>query len=500
MVDNLLQDILIESYKSDKVFCKTFFPESFSGPMTSVHDEIFELTDSEEKFIAIAAPRGIGKTTIARTKAAKYILYQDKFFLPYISKSHDAALLQTENLKRDITTNNEIKKIFGLAKPQHLPGDFQETFSKKTWVAYQSLIMPRGYGQQIRGLVFNNKRPDIFIIDDLEDDDLIDNPEYRKKLKEWFHGSLMGAVSQFNHDYRFIYIDTLKHEDSLLQDLMDSPQWVSKRLEICDDNLKSNVPELHSDEDIKKKYDYYQSQGLLDVFYREFRNLPVAGSDAVFKREYFKTYDPTELINNKSIEYVVICDPAKTVKLHSADSAIVGIGIDTKNHKLYVVDIDAGKFYPDELYDKMLNMVQRLGAHVLAVEDTSLHEFIQQPIKNEVIKRNLKIELIWLKARAGDKDIKGKYKRIAALAPYYRMGSIYHNPAVCGILETQLLSFPRSKRLDVMDATAYIVELLDVGNRYFEPLYEAELTNDEEDEYDDLYLENEDPLDDWRCA
>ena len=80
------------------------------------------------------------------------------------------------------------------------------------------------------------------------------------------------------------------------------------------------------------------------------------------------------------------------------------------------------------------------------------------------------------------------------------MGSIYHNPAVCGILETQLLSFPRSKRLDVMDATAYIVELLDVGNRYFEPLYEAELTNDEEDEYDDLYLENEDPLDDWRCA
>ena len=96
-----INDILMQCYKSDKMFCKTLFPETFFGPMTQLHDEIFNLTDSNEKFVAIAAPRGLGKTSIIRTKVAKQILYKDSFFIPYESKSHDAALLQTEKLKRD---------------------------------------------------------------------------------------------------------------------------------------------------------------------------------------------------------------------------------------------------------------------------------------------------------------------------------------------------------------------------------------------------------------
>ncbi len=499
MLSSEINDILVECYKSDKVFCKTLFPESFFGPMTVLHDAIYDLTDSNEKFVAIAAPRGIGKTTIIRTKVAKQILYKDSFFIPYVSKSHDAALLQTENLKRDLTSNQLIKKLFGPVKTKVMPGDFQESFSKKSWVAYDSLVMPRGYGQQIRGLVYDNKRPDIFVIDDLEDDDQIENPEYRKNIKQWFHATLLKAISQYAHDYRILYIDTLKHEDSLLQDLLDSDKWSSVRLELCDDNNKSLVPELISDEDMQKDYDYHEEQGLLDVFYREFRNLPVSAKDAVFRKEYFKYYDPMDLRGNKNIEYVVIVDPAKTVKVHADDTAIVGIGIDTKANKLYVVDIVAGKFYPDEIYDNMFEMMQRIGAKVLAFEETSLNEFVKQPIKNEIVKRNLMIELVWLKARGGDKDMKGKQKRIAGLAPYYRLGSVYHNPGVCGILETQLLSFPRSKRFDVMDATAYVVELLDVGDRYFEPIYDT-LEEEDDDDYASLYDDCEDELPDWRVA
>jgi hypothetical protein len=482
------------------MFCKTLFPETFFGPMTQLHDEIFNLTDSKEKFVAIAAPRGLGKTSIIRTKVAKQILYKDSFFIPYVSKSHDAALLQTENLKRDLTSNNLVKKLFGPVKPTSMPGEFQESFSKKSWVAYDSLVMPRGYGQQIRGLLFDNKRPDIFVIDDLEDDDLIENPEYRKAIKQWFHATLLKAVSQYSHNFRILYIDTLKHEDSLLQDLLDSPKWASVRLELCDDNNKSLVPELISDEKMQEDYDYHEAQGMLDVFYREVRNLPVAAKDAVFRKEYFKYYDPMEIAQNRNIEYVVIVDPAKTVKLHADDSAIVGIGIDTKNNKLYIADIHNGKFYPDELYDNMFNMMIRLNAKCLAIEETSLNEFIKQPVKNEITKRNLRIELVWLKARAGDKDQKGKLKRISCLAPFYRQGTIYHNPAVCGVLETQLMSFPRAKKLDVMDATAYVVELLDIGNRFFEPLYSEEEDQIEEDEYASLYDDCDDELQNWRVA
>lgn len=496
-----IKDILTECYKDDMVFAKTIFPEDFSGPMTGLHRQMFDLIQSDERYVAIAAPRGIGKTTTARMKAAKNILYQDSFFVPYVSKSHDAALLQTENLKRSLTSSNEVKKLFGPIKTKSLgDGDFAETFSKKSWVAYKTLVIPRGAQQQIRGLVYNNHRPDLFIVDDLEDDDQIENPEYRARIKVWFHSVLMKAISRYSHDWRIIYIDTVKHEDSLLEELLDSPRWASTRLELCDDNNKSTVPELMSDAEIQDEFEYHEQNGILDVFFREYRNIPLSTKDAIFQKDYFKYYDPVELniMQKRSIEFVVIVDPAKTVKLHAADSAIVGIGLDMETSAIYIHDIDAGKFYPDQLYQKMFDMVERLNASVLAIEETSLNEFIRQPVKNEVVRRNVRVELIWLKARGGEKDERGKDKRISSLAPYYRSGFVFHNPAVCGVLEAQLLPHPRAKRKDVADAAAYVIELMDIGNRFFEPSEDLYPDGDEESMYD--AIEYDEPLEGWRVA
>jgi hypothetical protein len=48
-----------------------------------------------------------------------------------------------------------------------------------------------------------------------------------------------------------------------------------------------------------------------------------------------------------------------------------------------------------------------------------------------------------------------------------------------------------------MDATAYVVELLDVGDRFFEPL-DAEPDEDEEELYSGL--DYDEPLEDWRAV
>ena len=78
------------------------------------------------------------------------------------------------------------------------------------------------------------------------------------------------------------------------------------------------------------------------------------------------------------------------------------------------------------------------------------------------------LNLSGLKARGGTPEgEKGKIKRIGALSPYYRQGYVYHNRNNCAKLEGQLLSFPRSGLVDVADATAYIIEVLELGGRYF---------------------------------
>jgi predicted phage terminase large subunit-like protein len=200
-----------------------------------------------------------------------------------------------------------------------------------------------------------------------------------------------------------------------------------------------------------------------------------------------------DIQQDRNIETVVILDPAKTVKIHSAESAIIGIGIDLNSAKVFIRDIISEKMYPDEIYDALFGMGTRLGAKVLGIEETSLNEFIKQPIKNEMFRRGSFFELIWLKTRGGMK----KELRIKELVPYYRGGYIYHNASCATItkLEQQLMMFPRSALWDIMDAEAYLIEMLELGERYFSP---KDNPDDIEAEYKELDYEKE--VSNWRYA
>jgi hypothetical protein len=415
--------------------------------------------------------------------------------------------MQTENLKRELVTNRSIKAFFGRVKTRSASDDeIDEQFSKKSWVAYDTFILPRGAGQQVRGILFKNDRPGLIIIDDLEDKKKVLNEDLRRELKDWFYADVLESVPQLHMKWKVVYIDTLKHEDALLQHLLTSEDWDSIRLEACDDDLKSTAPFFVPDDVIKSKWDMAVRAGQTDTFFQEHRNLPISSKDASFKSEYFKYYNlpnnnslrevdsnlfDAELQKDQNIETVIIVDPAKTVKMHSAESAVMGIGIDLNSARLYIRDAISEKLYPDELYSAMFGMGMKLGAKVMGVEDTSLNEFIRQPIKNEMFKRGCFFELVWLKARGGMK----KELRVRELVPYYRGGYVYHNASCSTIkkLEHQLLLFPRSALWDLMDALAYIIEMLELGERYFSPKQDP---NDIESEYKELNYEK--PIDNWR--
>jgi hypothetical protein len=219
------------------------------------------------------------------------------------------------------------------------------------------------------------------------------------------------------------------------------------------------------------------------VFAREYRSDPISREDATFQQSFFRYYEERDmrLTGNPSVDNIVIVDIARTTKVHSADSAIVGVAVDLKTEAIYVRDIVHGKFHPEEIYDHAINMCLRLGARRLGVEVTGLHEFVTYPLRNELFRRARHIELLELTARGGVTE-RGKIERVKSLLPFYRQGMIYHNEAISTPLEQQLLSFPKSKRWDIMDAFGYISEILEKGQRYMSP-YDA---------YDDMsFLEEE---------
>jgi phage terminase large subunit-like protein len=486
--------LMSQCFLSTKVCAKILFPERFYRPFSTLHDKIFSILDNDDIQLAlIIAPRGFGKTSsVNLAYPAKKILFQEKKFIVPISCTATQAVMQGENLKRELLQNRMISGLFGPMK--------SDSFSKEMWVTSTgTAIMPRGAGQQVRGILFGDSRPDLIIVDDLEDAESVRSDEQRNKTKTWFFEDVMNSIDRGRKDWKIIVIGTLLHEDSLLANLMDDPGWLHAHLSICDDNFHSNWPDFMSDEDIAKLVDSYRRMGLLDSFYREYMGVPIAKESARFKQEMFKYYEETDkdfITERKALDNLVILDPAKTTKQQSDETAIIGVGVDIVTPKIFVRDIVKGNLHPEQQYTACFDMADRIGARTIGIEVTSLNEFITYPLRTEMLRQKRYYNIVELKARAS------KEERIEALIPFYRLGFVYHNRAVCSVLENQLMSFPRSKRDDVMDALAYVVEMLEMGERYFIPKETPDEINDEykglsEDDYPGERMK---PLEGWRAA
>ena len=64
-MDKELEIILSQCALSTRMTALTFFPERFYMPFAeSIHGKIFDLIDGPDQKVAIAAPRGYGKTSI----------------------------------------------------------------------------------------------------------------------------------------------------------------------------------------------------------------------------------------------------------------------------------------------------------------------------------------------------------------------------------------------------------------------------------------------------
>ena len=444
---------------STPIFSKLMFSERFYRPFNPQYQQFFQVLDDDtNQFSAIAAPRGVGKTTGGSIAfPARKISFQDVMFVLMISCTANVANQNVRNLGRELSGNEQIRSLIG-----DLKGPIWAEGTGHLETSTGIHIFGRGAGQQVRGLLEGGTRPDLVLVDDLEDPEpfrLGDPTAYLRNIKEWFWADLMNSIDR--RRTRVVVVGTVLHEASLLSDLLEDKRWASVRLELCDDNYRSNFPEYMSDQEVADLAESFASRGQLDLFYREYRNQAIAAKDAVFTQDLFKRWALGD-IENTYMDRVVIVDPAKTVKVHSDHSAIQAWGFDNVKNRIYQLDLVDDKLHQEKIYEESWRMAMRLKTTIIGVEVTSLNEFITYPFNNFLRSKGFP-PVIELKA-------KGKKEgRIAQLAPLYRMGAVYHHPdkRIHGPLESQLLVFPRGKRDDVIDNAAYTLEMFNLGARFF---------------------------------
>ena len=450
---------------------KKYFPHHFRQPSPPFHLQILRECINN-KFLAVAAPRESSKSTLLSFLIPLHrICFEKVKFVIIVSNTYKKAAQSLENLKKEIRENAALKRDFPLEITKDAEGD--SVF--KHLGGNEIRVLCKGHEQigSVRGEKFGAYRPDLIIVDDVEDDEMVKNPERRRDLQDTFDEALIpaGDIENLN----VIVIGTILHDDSLMAKLV-SPDYYPEYCKLFyqareydDKGMPYSLWEAKWSLDFLAKEEIEKP----DVFAKERQNNPVAGSMQVFHKEDFRywrienlqylLFDTEGNIVNKGdmldCKGAISCDLAWD-ETKTADYSVVMPGFITPQADLlidyYIFKKGLRPDAMEEILYSMRDKVQGLTGSwtPIGFEKAKLEKVAKWFLVNAGKRRNDPLSF---------KDLQWETDKISRietkLQPRYAQHMIYHRTGM-GELEHQLTRFPSATHDDLPDAEQGLVQLL----------------------------------------
>lgn len=466
-----------------------------SKPIPPFHEEMWELCCSDSKLVAIAAPRGHAKSTaitISFTLAS--LLFRDRSFAIIVSDSEFQASMFLSQIKGILQGNENIINLFHLKKNEKGEVAFEKDSETDIIVCtedgHKFRIIAKGSEQKMRGLLWDGKRPDLMVLDDMESDEQVLNKERRDKFRRWFFGALLPALSE-NGIIR--YVGTILHQDAMLENLMpksggnyvvEEPLkiyktkyaglWKTIKYRAHSEDWKEILwPDRWTKEKLQQQREEFFQMGLIDKYAQEYLNIAIDESVAFFKRSDFKAPTPEE--KKRNLNYYITSDFAISENSR-ADYTVFVVGGMDENGILHIKNVIRGRMDGDEIVNTMLGLQKVYNPVAFGVEETQITKSLGPFLNRAMIESNTYVNLYKMKPHKTD-----KISRSQAIRARLRAGGVkvYKEEDWYLDFEEECVSFPRAKHDDQVDAFAYLGLLLD---KIIDAPTQQEL---EEEEYED---------------
>lgn len=426
----------------------------------------------ESNFFSCASPRESAKSTIiALLMPLHSICFKRKRFILIVSNTYSKAANTLESIKSEFRNNSLLKQDFKVEIKKDREGD--TIFKHKD--GFEVRVLCKGSEQigSVRGEKFGAYRPDMIIVDDLEDDELVKNPLRRRDLKDQYDEALIPAGEKGN--VQVLVIGTILHDDSLMAKLVSPNDYkeYNKLLYRALNNIdgekislwpeKWDIPWLENLQKLKptvfaKEYQNDPSYGVLGVFKREnFRYWTIENSEYILFDDEMKIKSKGKLEDCRA---AISCDLAWEEKRESDYSVVMPVFLTPESDILVDNYICKKGMRPTEFEEIIFSMEQRLKAItsnpvMIGLEKAKLEKVMRWVLTQAMRKRNRWLnlkDLLW------DGD---KIQRIETrLESRYAMNSVYHKKGM-GDLEDQLLRLRSSAHDDLADALQGSVQLLE---------------------------------------
>ena len=479
-------------------FATSLLMKNFDNPVPtpSFHKELWDLCCDPNPKVAIAAPRGHAKsTTITHAYALAAICFRIRDHVLIVSDTEDQAKAFVGDLKTELLENEELQTLFGFQK---LTKDRETEFIGRFEDGALFRVICKGSEQKLRGLKWRNKRPNLIIGDDLENDEIVLNDERRDKFRRWFYNALLPAGSR-NCLVRIV--GTILHMDALLERLMpkrtavatietalkdystdESRIWKSVRYRAHDREFEHILWEDHLNADALKaiRQDYIE-QGFPEGYSQEYLNYPIDEDNAFFRKEDFRPIEEDGVTE----DYYVAADFAISERKQAAYTVFVVCGV-TPNHTIRVRDVIRFRGDAYDIIDTMFQLDSYYKPECFFVETENIARALGPVITREMRERN---QFLAIEKMHPQSD---KIKRARGIQARVRAGNVEFDVEADWYpdFHTELLQFPRGAYKDQVDGFAWIGLGLDkimeaaTAAEIEEELYSREF----EDAYDSMYL------------
>jgi len=316
-----------------------------------------------------------------------------------------------------------------------------------------------GAGQNLRGERYAQYRPDLIIIDDIENTENVRNPDQRKKLKDWFYADVM----PLGKEARFFYVGTMLHEASLLAEIQSKPpvdpktgkEWQIFRYGVLDDVTgKPTWPEKYDEDWIARKRKEYIRQGMLYRFNTEYMNIAVTREDRAFDPQQVRFYSPEQLSSARKgrMDIIIVVDPGIKPDGDHDPTVIWTSALDSLG-QMWVLNVERRLMMKTEILDTIVEEYQKWNPRQIYVEGVQGQYYLIQDLEQGTWPGGICMNVEELDG----KQVQMGKNRIYNFQPFFEKRKILVPASAEWWVDFQdeMVTFPRGKHDDMLDCGGY---------------------------------------------
>lgn len=437
-----------------------------------MHREMADLVQEAPELLNVIAPRGHAKTTILVILAALWHIFCEDYyrkqkpspkFIVVISKSRGHAVNILTTIKNILEFNPHFRALFGYHGQANASRWREDIIILKNG----SIIMCRGWEQQVRGLNIDGMRPSFILTDDIETEE---NTKTMQTVDHTFRRYMQAVVPALGKGGRIINVGTPQVASSLVYRLQEMEEWTSRKYKAIytEDGVEQALwPAVWNLERLKARRDDLERLGRVSMFYREYMCEVIGDADQLFRPDFIRYWkgeigwDGNKNAwlewrgEKRAVNLYMGCDPASSLTATADYTVIMVVAMDA-DRNLFIVDYHRERMKPVDVAEKIKEWYLKYRPTKTQVETVGYQEMIRDYLRRD---QNMYIPGMEIK----NNPRRGKSQRLEGLQPAFARGRVHlrrPHKATNNMeaFEDELLLFPRGKHDDTLDAYYYAVK------------------------------------------